>query len=276
MMLTSPNTLGLFDPNICKIAALLHKNGSLFYGDGANFNAVIGRASMSEMGFDIIHLNLHKTFSTPHGGGGPGSGPIGVTKQLTKYLPIPIIEQVTTDSKTKYQFNYDRPDSIGRIHSFYGNFLIALRAYAYIRSLGPQGLHNISEYAVLNANYLLSKLRDSYNLPIKRSCMHEFVLNDEGIPNGVTTNDIAKRLLDYGFHAPTVYFPLLIRGAIMIEPTETESKQSLDQFIEVMIKILEEAAQNPDIVKKAPHTTAAKRVDAVAAARRPVLKWEAQ
>ena len=269
MMLTSPNTLGLFDRNIRAIADLLHKNGSLFYGDGANLNAVIGTAKMRDMGFDIMHVNLHKTFSTPHGGGGPGSGPVGVADFLAPYIPSPVIVK----KGETYLLDHDRPDSIGRVHSFFGNFLVALRAYAYISMLGFDGLRDVSRTAVLNANYLMSRLKSVYNLPIDRTCMHEFVLNDKDVPNGLTTNDIAKRLLDYGFHAPTVYFPLLIHGAMMIEPTETESKSSLDDFIAVMKKIREECESEPDLVKNAPLTTPVKRVDAVAAARKPVLKW---
>ena len=270
MMLTSPNTVGLFDRHLIEVGDLLHKNGSLFYGDGANLNATLGKARMADMGFDIMHINLHKTFSTPHGGGGPGSGPVGVVKSLEKYLPVPVIEKV----KKTYKLQYDKPNSIGRIHSFYGNFLIALRAYTYIRSLGPDDLKEVSETAVLNANYLLSELKKIYNLPIDRICMHEFVINDKKCPNHITTNDIAKRLLDFGYHAPTVYFPLLIEGAMMIEPTETESKESLDGFIDAMKAILKEAEEDPEIVLTAPHTTPVKRVDAVLAARKPVLVWE--
>jgi glycine dehydrogenase subunit 2 len=218
MMLTSPNTLGLFDRNISTIAKMLHDKGALFYCDGANLNAVLGRARMSDMGFDIMHINLHKTFSTPHGGGGPGAGPIGVVPELEPFLPVPMVER----AGDRFFLNSDRPDSIGRVHSFYGNFLIMLRAYAYIRTLGPEGIKEAGDHAVLNANYLLSQLKTVYHLPVDRICKHEFVLNDEGIPNGVTTNDIAKRLLDYGYHSPTIYFPLLVHGAIMIEPTETE------------------------------------------------------
>lgn len=269
MMLTSPNTLGLFDRNITIIADMLHKNGSLFYGDGANLNAVIGTAKMRDMGFDIIHVNLHKTFATPHGGGGPGSGPVGVADFLTSFLPVPVID----NNNNEYTLQYDRPDSIGHIHTFYGNFLVYLKAYAYIKMLGSEGLREVSRISVLNANYLKSKLSKIFNLPIDRTCMHEFVINDENMPNSVTTNDIAKRLLDYGFHAPTVYFPLIIHGAMMIEPTETESLETLDKFIEVMKTIKQESEKNPDLVKNAPHTTPVKKVDAVAAARKPVLKW---
>ncbi|MCU0847993.1 MAG: aminomethyl-transferring glycine dehydrogenase subunit GcvPB [Spirochaetes bacterium] len=270
MMLTSPNTLGLFDRNILKISEMLHANGSVFYADGANLNAVIGTARMKDMGFDIMHINLHKTFSTPHGGGGPGSGPVGVVEKFVKYLPVPFVRE----EGGKYALDYNRPDSIGRVHSFYGNFLVALKSYAYIRTLGPEGIRDISRISVLNANYLRSRLMKEFNLPINRTCMHEFVLNDKDIPNHVTTNDLAKRLLDYGYHAPTVYFPLLIPGAMMIEPTETEGKDSLDEFVDAMIKIKKEASDNPEIILGAPHTTPVRRVDAVAAARNPILKWQ--
>jgi len=270
MMLTSPNTLGLFDRNVKKIAEMLHENGSLFYCDGANLNAVMGKATITDMGFDLMHINLHKSFSTPHGGGGPGSGPLGVVELLKEYLPVPQIEK----KDETFSLVYDAPQSIGKIHSFYGNFLVALRAYVYILMLGKKGIPEVAETAVLNANYLKESLRDTFNLPINRICMHEFILNDENLENHVTTNDIAKRLLDLGFHAPTVYFPLLVPGAMMIEPTETESKESLDSFIASMKQIREEIKNDPDLVLKAPQNTPVKRVDAVLAARKPILKWE--
>jgi glycine dehydrogenase subunit 2 len=269
MMLTSPNTLGLFDRNLLKIAEMLHKNGSLFYGDGANLNATVGRARFRDMGFDLMHINLHKTFSTPHGGGGPGSGPLGVAEHLVKFLPVPLIRK--TDAG--YVPFYDMPDSIGRIHSFQGNFAICLRAYVYIRMLGSSGLRNISDTAVINANYLMSQLKGTYNLPVDRTCMHEFVLSDKGLPGGVTTNDIGKRVLDYGFHSPTVYFPLLIHGAMMIEPTETETLLSLNRFIDTMKKIRKECDENPGLVLSAPDSTPVRRVDTVLAAKKPVLVW---
>jgi glycine dehydrogenase subunit 2 len=270
MMLTCPNTLGLFDRNIEAIAKILHDKGALFYCDGANLNALLGRARVADLGFDMMHINLHKTFSTPHGGGGPGSGPVGVSDKLVPFLPIPVVEK----SGDMFHLSYECPDTIGRVHSFYGNFLIMVRAYTYIRMLGPDGIREAGEHAVLNANYLLAKLKTVYNLPINRMCKHEFVLNDEGMPNGVTTNDIAKRILDYGYHAPTIYFPLLVHGAIMIEPTETENKTTLDEFADAMIAIRREAETNPDMVKTAPHTTKIGRVDAVLAARKPVLRHE--
>ena len=269
MMLTSPNTLGLFDRNILKIANMLHSKGALFYCDGANLNAVVGKVRPVDMGFDIMHVNLHKTFSTPHGGGGPGAGPIGVVEKLAPFLPVPIIEKAD-----RYYLQYNRPLSIGRIHSFFGNFMVMLRAYTYIMMLGSDGLRSVAEHAVCNANYLRTKLRNHFQVPYNRICMHEFVVNDEGLPNGITTNEVAKRLLDYGFHAPTVYFPLIVHGAMMIEPTETEHRDTLDAFADAMLTIKKEAAQNPALLKKAPVTTPVRKVDAVLAARKPVLKWD--
>ena len=277
IMLTNPNTLGLFEEEILEITAIAHKKGALVYCDGANMNALLGIARPGDMGFDIIHLNLHKTFSTPHGGGGPGSGPIGVKKSLVPFLPKPIIEK----EKDKYRLDYDSPLSIGKITAFYGNFSVLVKAYAYLRALGPEGLREVAENAVLNANYLMKKLKSHYYLPFDRTCMHEFVLSGERqSEKGVHTNDIAKRLLDYGFHAPTIYFPLIVSGAIMIEPTETESKETLDEFASAIIRIAKEAEENPEIVKTAPHPTAeggripVGRLDAVTAARRPDLRWK--
>lgn len=269
MMLTSPNTLGLFDRNILKIAEMLHSKGALFYCDGANLNAVVGKVRPVDMGFDIMHVNLHKTFSTPHGGGGPGAGPIGVVEKLAPFLPVPIIEKAD-----RYYLQYNRPLSIGRIHSFFGNFMVMLRAYTYIMMLGSDGLRSVAEHAVCNANYLRTKLRNHFQVPYNRICMHEFVINDEGLPNGITTNEVAKRLLDYGFHAPTVYFPLIVHGAMMIEPTETEHRDTLDAFADAMLTIKKEAAEDPALLKKAPVTTPVRKVDAVLAARKPVLKWD--
>jgi glycine dehydrogenase subunit 2 len=269
MMLTSPNTLGLFDRNILKIAEMLHSKGALFYCDGANLNAVVGKVRPVDMGFDIMHVNLHKTFSTPHGGGGPGAGPIGVVEKLAPFLPVPIIEKAD-----RYYLQYNRPLSIGRIHSFFGNFMVMLRAYTYIMMLGSDGLRSVAEHAVCNANYLRTKLRNHFQVPYNRICMHEFVINDEGLPNGITTNEVAKRLLDYGFHAPTVYFPLIVHGAMMIEPTETEHRDTLDAFADAMLTIKKEAVKDPALLKKAPVTTPVRKVDAVLAARKPVLKWD--
>lgn len=269
MMLTSPNTLGLFDRNILKIGAELHKNGSLFYGDGANLNATAGRVHFRDMGFDLMHINLHKTFSTPHGGGGPGSGPLGVAERLVRFLPEPLVKK--TDKG--YVPLYDMPDSIGRIHAFFGNSGVFIKAWIYINMLGYEGIREVSDTAVLNANYLMSKLKEVFYLPISRKCMHEFVLSDKGLPGGITTNDIGKRIADYGFHSPTVYFPLLIHGAMMIEPTETETLQSLDRFIDTMKKIRKECDDDPGLVLGAPHTTPVRRVDTVLAAKKPVLVW---
>ena len=269
-MLTNPNTLGLHDKNILEIAKIIHENGSLLYCDGANANAIIGIVKIAEMGFDIVHLNLHKIFSTPDGCGGPGSGPVGVVKELVDFLPVPLIEK----NNNNYYLNYNLKNSIGQVRAFYGNFTVLVKAYTYIKSIGREGLTEVAKNAVLNANYLMSKLKKHYDLPYDKLCKHEFVLSDKNIPNGITTIDIAKRLLDYGFHAPTIYFPLIVHGAIMIEPTETESKQTLDKFAETMIKIKQEAEENPELLKNAPHTTPVKRLDAVQAARSPVLKWE--
>jgi len=270
MMLTSPSTLGLFDRHLTQVSRLLHDNGSLFYCDGANLNAVMGVAKIKDMGFDIMHVNLHKTFSTPHGGGGPGSGPVGVVSKLVPYLPVPAVVK----QGNEYMLNYENKRSIGRVHSFYGNFLIMLRAFIYIRMMGEKGIRGVSEHAVLNANYLMARLKSEYHLPYKRICMHEFVLSDRDLPNHVTTNDVAKRILDYGIHSPTVYFPLIVDGALMVEPTETESLEYLDDFVKVMKQIKKEAMEDPDMVKNAPHKTPLRRVDAVTAARKPVLKWE--
>lgn len=268
-MLTHPSTLGLFDENIDKIAKIVHDAGALMYCDGANMNAMLGITHPGDQGFDMIHLNLHKTFSTPHGGGGPGSGPIGVKKFLEQYLPIPRIAK----KGRKYVFDHGRPDSIGRIRSFYGNFGMHVRAYTYIRGYGPN-LKEIAEVAVLNANYIMHALKDAYPLPYDRTCAHEFVASGERfVKNGVHTLDIAKRLLDYGFHAPTIYFPLIVKEAIMVEPTETESKATLDAFIQAMLKIAEEAGKTPELLHQAPTTTPVGRLDGVQAARHPNLRW---
>ncbi|MFX1389475.1 MAG: aminomethyl-transferring glycine dehydrogenase subunit GcvPB [Promethearchaeota archaeon] len=268
IMLTNPNTLGVFDRQIKDITRIVHKYDGLCYYDGANLNPILGICRPKDMGFDIIHLNLHKTFSTPHGGGGPGSGPIGVVKELINYLPEPCL--VSTEQGIVCQEQNEK--SIGRIKAFWGNFSVILRAYAYILALGAEGLKKVGQIAVLNANYLRKKLQEKYNLPYNRICQHEFVLSDKGLPNEITTEDIAKRILDYGIYAPTIYFPLIVSGALMIEPTETESKRSLDYFIEVMNKIYQEATDSPQLVKNAPLNLPIKRLDAVLAARKPILR----
>jgi glycine dehydrogenase subunit 2 len=269
LMLTNPSTLGLFEKNIVEIAKLVHEAGGLLYYDGANMNAIMGKTRPGDMGFDVCHLNLHKTFSTPHGGGGPGSGPIGVRKDLVEFLPKPVISK----KDDRYYLDYDRPYSIGKVKSFYGNFGLIVRAFSYLLTMGAEGLKEASELAVLNANYIRVKLKDHYELPIDDICKHEFVLAGLKDNDNVSTLDIAKRLLDYGYHPPTIYFPLIVHEAIMIEPTETEKLETLDEFINAMIKIAEEAKENPELVKSAPNCTDIKRLDEVKAARYPVLKW---
>jgi glycine dehydrogenase subunit 2 len=271
LMLTNPNTLGLFDENIDVIADLVHDAGGLLYYDGANANAIMGYARPGDAGFDVIHLNLHKTFATPHGGGGPGSGPVGCKAPLTQFLPVPVV--VKRDDG--YHLEYDRPDSIGRVKAFYANFGVVVKAYAYIREMGPDGLRHASEDAVLNANYLAARLKEKYHLVYDRLCKHEFVLSADWQKKatGVRTLDIAKRLLDFGFHPPTVYFPLIVDECLMIEPTETESRETLDSFVEALLQIATEAAEQPDQVKSAPHDTVVGRLDESRAARQPVLRW---
>ncbi|NLO87321.1 MAG: aminomethyl-transferring glycine dehydrogenase subunit GcvPB [Firmicutes bacterium] len=271
LMLTNPNTLGLFDINIAEIAEIVHNAGGLLYYDGANANAILGKVRPGDTGFDVVHLNLHKTFSTPHGGGGPGSGPVGVKAQLIPYLPAPRVVK----EGDQYRLDYNLPDSIGKVHSFYGNFGVNVRAYTYIRMMGGEGLERVSEDAVLNANYLQARLKGHYHLEYDRLCMHEFVLSGKlQKAHGVRTLDIAKRLLDFGVHPPTIYFPLIIDEAIMIEPTETEGKETLDYFIDVMLQIAREAKEDPENVTQAPHTTPVSRLDEVGAARNPVLRWQ--
>lgn len=270
-MLTNPNTLGLFDENICEISKIVHEAGGLMYYDGANANAILGITRPGDMGFDVVHLNLHKTFSTPHGGGGPGSGPVGVKKHLMDFLPVPVVVK----SEDKYSFDYNRPLSIGKVKSFYGNFGVYVRAYAYILSMGPDGLREVAENAVLNANYIASRLKDKYYLPVDRISMHECVFSgDWQKKKGVSTLDIAKRLLDFGYHPPTIYFPLIVSEALMIEPTECESIETLDKFIEAMRQIADEAENNPEIVTSAPHTTVVSRLDEAAAARKPITRYK--
>lgn len=270
IMMTNPNTLGLFEENILEISKLMHENGSLLYYDGANFNAIMGYTNPKLMGFDVVHINLHKTFSTPHGGGGPGSGPIGVVEKLKDFLPVPVIDF----NGGKYIRNYDLKNTIGRVKSFYGNFGVLVRAYAYILMMG-KNLKTVSQDAVLNANYLKEKLKGIYELPYDYPCMHEFVLSgDKQKAQGVSTLVIAKRLMDENIHPPTVYFPLIVHEAIMIEPTETENKQRLDEFIEVMLKIAKEIEQDPSEVLKSPKTTPVKKIDETLAARQPDLRYK--
>lgn len=271
LMLTNPNTLGLFEKDIVQIAELVHEAGGLLYYDGANANAILGKCRPGDMGFDIVHFNLHKTFTTPHGGGGPGAGPVGVTEELVPFLPVPRIEK---EGET-YLLNEDYPLSIGRVKAFYGNFGILVRAYTYIRTMGPEGLRKVSEDAVLHANYLLKQLEPYFDVPYPQICKHEFVISGSRQRKlGVRTLDIAKRLLDFGYHPPTIYFPLNVKECMMIEPTETESKETLDRFVEVMKQIAREVEENPDIVLTAPHHTVVKRLDEVTAARQPILRYE--
>ncbi len=271
LMLTNPNTLGLFDENIKEIAEIIHKAGGLLYYDGANANAILGITRPGDMGFDVVHLNLHKTFGTPHGGGGPGSGPVGVKKDLIPFLPKPLVEL----RNGQYVLDDDLPLSLGKVRSFYGNFNVLIKAYSYLLSLGAEGLREISENAVLNANYLLHKLKKLFLLPYDRLCMHECVFSGlNHHDQGVAVLDIAKRLLDYGYHPPTIYFPLIVHEALMMEPTETESKETLDEFIETLYSIGEEIKNNPELVRTAPHTTPAQRPDEVGAARNPVVRWK--
>ncbi|MFP4662518.1 MAG: aminomethyl-transferring glycine dehydrogenase subunit GcvPB [Halanaerobiales bacterium] len=301
LMLTNPNTLGIFEKDIIKISELVHRAGGLLYYDGANMNAIMGYVRPGDMNFDVLHFNLHKTFSTPHGGGGPGSGPVGVKEFLKPYLPSPLLSvrnsknklscsnsesgnhqnlKVSIDNKKgtkeqgKYYWDYDRPGSIGKIHGFYGNYAVMLRAYSYIRKLGAAGLKETTENAVLNANYMKACLKDEYYLPYKENSLHEFVLS--GInqkEKGSSTLNIAKRLLDYGQYAPTIYFPLVVKEALMIEPTETENIDTLNKFVETMKIISREIEESPEMVKNAPYTTAVKKLDEVKAAREPDLRW---
>ncbi len=271
-MLTNPNTLGLFEINIKEIADLVHQAGGLLYYDGANMNAIMGITRPGDMGFDVMHLNLHKTFSTPHGGGGPGAGPVGASKGLVDFLPRPTVEK--REDGTCF-LDSDRPLSIGKVRSFYGSFGILVRAYCYIKSMGGEGLTEASQTAVLNANYLKEKLKEHYELPFDRICMHEFVLAGlkEKASDAVTL-DVAKRLIDLGYHPPTIYFPLIVDNALMIEPTETESAETLDDFAAAMIQIAEEAKSNPELLKEAPVKAPVRRLDEVGAARKPKLKWQ--
>jgi glycine dehydrogenase subunit 2 len=269
-MITNPNTIGLFDAQVAEIADLVHARGGLIYLDGANMNAILGVTRPGDFGADMMHFNPHKTFSGPHGGGGPGAGPICVRAALGDYLPVPIVER----DGSGYRLGYDRPQSIGRVRSFFGNVGVLIRAYCYIRTHGPDGLRGVSEQAVLNANYLLSRIKPRLPVPHGDRCMHEFVASATLLKKarGVTAMDLAKRLLDYGFHSPTVYFPLTVPEALMLEPTETESKETLDAFAEALSRIVQESAE---LLHEAPHTTEISRPDEVQAARKPVMKWTA-
>ncbi len=270
-MVTNPNTLGLFESEIMKVAELVHSVGGLMYMDGANLNALLGYVRPGDMGFDVMHFNLHKTFSTPHGGGGPGSGPVGVKKELEPFLPVPRV----VEKDGQLELSYDFPDSIGKIHGFYGNFDVFVKAYTYIRMMGPDGLKKVAEAAVINANYLMALIKGVYRIAYDRFCMHEFVATGRPFKKyGVRTLDIAKRLLDYGFHAPTIYFPLIVPEAIMIEPTETETKETLEAFADALLKIAKEAEENPELLHEAPHNTPVRRLDDAYASKHPNVRWK--
>jgi glycine dehydrogenase subunit 2 len=271
LMITNPNTLGVFESDILRIAEIVHGKGGLVYMDGANMNALTGVVRPGDMGVDVLHINLHKTFSTPHGGGGPGSGPVGVKKELVPFLPVPVIGE----KGGRYVLDFDRPRSIGRVRAYFGNFSVIVRAFCYILSLGPKGVREIAEFAVLNANYIRKSLEGEFHLKYPTPSMHECVFSDKfQKENGVTNLDIAKRLIDFGVHPPTMSFPLIVHGALMIEPTETESRRDLDLFIEAMKTIAREAKEDPEVLHAAPHVTYVSRLDEVAAAKYPVLRWE--
>ncbi len=277
MMLTNPNTLGLFDEHLEEVCAIVHQHGGLMYGDGANMNALLGIGRPGDMGFDVLHYNLHKTFSTPHGGGGPGSGPVGVVEALVDFLPAPIVavDPDRSDDEGDFYTLVTPPKTIGRVKAFYGHFGVIVRAYTYIRMLGAEGLRRVAEYAVLNANYLMHQIKATYKVPYERTCMHEFVCEGRfADAPGVHALDISKRLMDYGFHPPTNYFPLIVPEALMIEPTETESKETLDAFAEALKAIAEEARTNPDVLHEAPHNAPVRRLDEVRAAKELILRWE--
>ena len=275
LMVTNPNTLGLFEEHIDRITTIVHEKGGLVYGDGANLNAMLGVARPGDLGVDVMHFNLHKTFSTPHGGGGPGSGPVGCKNILAPHLPTPVIVRNEDGKGTPYGLDYDFPYSIGRLHGNFGNVGMFVRAYSYLRSLGAEGLKHCAEMAVLNANYVKARLQDHFHVPYPATVMHECVFSDRNLEGtGVTTLDVAKRLIDHGYHPPTVYFPLIVPGALMIEPTESESLEGLDRFIEALRAIEREAHEDPETVTSAPHTTRHTRLDETQAARRPVLRWD--
>jgi len=271
LMLTNPNTLGIFESEINKISEIIHSRGGLLYLDGANLNALLGIARPGDMGFDLVHFNLHKSFSTPHGCGGPGAGPLGVKEELEKFLPVPMVEK----KGEKYYLDWERKKSIGKIHGFYGNFSVLVRAYAYIKTLGPKGLREVGETAILNANYLLKKLNDFYDVPYDKFCMHEFVLSARRQKRkGIRALDIAKRLIDYGFHPPTIYFPLIVDEALMIETTESEDIETLERFANALISIAKEVEETPDIVKEAPKSLGVSRLDEVMAARKLDIRYK--
>jgi glycine dehydrogenase subunit 2 len=270
-MLTNPSTLGLFDEKIEEIRDIFHGVGALMYYDGANLNAVCGISRPGDMGFDVVHINLHKTFSQPHGGGGPGGGPIAVRAALEPFLPVPVVVR----EGDAFRLDYDRPQSIGKVRAFTGPFGVFVRSYAFMRAYGPD-LREMSEVAVLNANYMLARLKEAYELPYDRLCMHEFVLSARRLKreHGITAFDVAKRLMDYGFHPPTVYFPLVVPEALMIEPTESEAKETLDAFCDALIAIVREAADEPEVIREAPHNRPVRRLDEVRAVKQPVVKYD--
>jgi glycine dehydrogenase subunit 2 len=274
LMLTNPSTLGLFDESIDEIRRIFHDAGALMYYDGANLNAVCGISRPGDMGFDIVHINLHKTFSQPHGGGGPGGGPIAVRKTLEPFLPVPAVVRDETRDGERFRLDYDRPKSIGKVRAFTGPFGVFVRSYAFIRAYGP-ALKEMSEVAVLNANYVLARVKDAYELPFDRLCMHEFVISARNLKraHGITALDVAKRLMDYGFHPPTVYFPLIVPEALMVEPTETETKETLDAFCDALLAIAREAAEEPELLREAPHHRPVGRLDEVKAAKRAVVRY---
>ncbi len=276
LMVTNPNTLGLFERHVDRITHIVHEQGGLVYGDGANLNALLGVVRPGDLGIDVMHFNLHKTFSTPHGGGGPGSGPVGCKNLLAPHLPVPVVIRNETNRGNAFELDYEFPHSIGRLHGNFGNVGMFVRAYTYLRSLGAEGLRRCAEMAVLNANYLLARLQDHYHVPYPgQRVMHECVLSDRNLAEtGVTTLDVAKRLIDHGYHPPTVYFPLIVHGALMIEPTESESLEGLDRFVAALTAIEREAHEDPERVTTAPHTTRHTRLDETQAARRPVLRWQ--
>ncbi|MBR4435640.1 MAG: aminomethyl-transferring glycine dehydrogenase subunit GcvPB [Clostridia bacterium] len=271
LMLTNPSTLGLFERNIKQIASIVHEAGGLLYYDGANLNAIMGIVRPGDMGFDVMHINLHKTFSTPHGGGGPGSGPVGFKKHLAPFMPVPVL----VEREGMIELDYDRPDTIGKVKMFYGNFAVCVRAFAYIRSLGGKGLREASENAVLNANYIKNAMRGVFDIPHDRICMHECIVTptEEMMEKGVHTTDVAKALIDRGYHPPTIYFPLIVHEAMMIEPTESESRETLDEFIEAMKEIASEALTAPESVKACPKNTPIGRPDETTAARKPIVRY---